>query len=83
MKIHFKSVGHMVETYSVVDEKSRQQAPVVGHKNLPNGFPIVVWLSCFLKKKKKDREIVCLILYDLCYTDGSSCRKILKKKKNK
>jgi hypothetical protein len=47
----------MVETYSVVDEKSRQQAPVVGHKNLPNGFPIVVWLSCFFLKKKKDREI--------------------------
>ena len=56
MKIHLKSVGHMVETYSVVDEKSRQQAPVVGHKNLPDGFPIVVWLSCL--KIKKDREIV-------------------------
>ena len=71
----------MVETYSVVDEKSRQQAPVVGHKNLPDGFPIVVWLSCLKKEKKKNREIVvCLILYGLCYTDGSSCRKILKKK---
>ena len=46
----------MVETYSVVDEKSRQQAPVVGHKNLPDGFPIVVWLSCLKKEKKKKIE---------------------------
>ena len=33
----------MVETYSVFDEKSRQQAPVVGHKNLPDGFPILLF----------------------------------------
>ena len=54
----------MEATYSVVGEKSRQKASVVGPKNPGDGFPVIVVL---LSNNKKRKDISFHLIFFLCF----------------